>query len=54
MEQEVEATKSNKYIYIFISPELTSALDIHPLLQDPNFKRQLALIIINKAHLIQY
>ena len=52
IEQEVEAVKSGKYIYIFISPKLASALDIYPLLQDPDFKRQLALIIVDEAYLI--
>ena len=51
-EQEVEAVKSSKYTHIFISPKLASTLDVHPLLQDPDFKRQLALIVVNKAYFI--
>ena len=43
-----------KYIYIFFSPELVNLETLYPLFTNPKFKKLLAIIIVNKAHLITY
>ena len=43
-----------KYIYIFLSPKLVNLEALYPLITNPKFKKLLAMIIINKAHLITY
>ncbi len=41
-----------KYTYIFLSPELVNSEALHPLLTNPKFKKFLAIIVVNKAHLV--
>ena len=43
-----------KYIYIFLSPKLVNLKALYSLFTNPKFKNLLAIIIINKAHLIIY
>ena len=43
-----------KYIYIFLSPKLVNLKALYPLFTNFKFKKLLAMIIINKAHLITY
>jgi len=53
-EQAIETTKTGKYTHIFTSPELASTLSFCSLLQDLSFKKQLALVVVDEAHLIVY
>ncbi len=44
--------RAGLYTYIFISLELANTLDFCFLFKDPEFKKQLALIIVNKIYLV--
>jgi len=48
----IEHAKAGLYTHIFISPELASISDFCSLLKDFKFKKQLALVVVNKAHLV--
>ena len=52
MDKELERVKDSVYTHIFISPELASTSSFRDVLKDPNFKKRLALVIIDEAHLI--
>ena len=52
MDKALENAKASLYIHIFISPKLASILFFQDLLKDFEFKKRLALVIINKAHLV--
>ena len=43
-----------KYIYIFLSPKLANSEVLHPLFTNPQFKKHLAMIVVNKAYFITY
>ena len=43
-----------KYIYIFLSPKLVNLEALYPLFTNPKFKKLLAIIIVDKTHLIIY
>ena len=49
---QIKRLRAGLYTYIFISPKLASTPSFYNLLKDPKFKKQLALVIINKAYLI--
>ena len=52
MDKALKNIKAGLYTHIFISLELTSILNFRSLLKKPKFKKQLALVIINKAYLV--
>ena len=43
-----------KYIHIFLSPKLANLKVLYPLFTNPQFKKHLAIIIVNKAYFITY
>ena len=48
-EQVIKTAKTGDYI---TSPELASSPSFRSLLQEPSFKKQLALVVVDEAHLI--
>jgi len=52
IDKAIKNIRAGLYTHIFISPELANTPDFRSLLKDPKFKKQLALVIVNKAHLI--
>ena len=54
MDQKIKMAIKGKYTHIFLSPELVNSEALHPLLTDPKFKKLLAMIVVNKAHLVTY
>ena len=51
-DKKLKKAIQGKYIYIFTSPELVNLEALYSLFTNPRFKKNLALIIINKAYLI--
>ena len=43
-----------KYIYIFLSPKLVNLEAFYFLFTNPKFKKLLAIIIVDKTHLVTY
>ena len=52
MDKALKNARAGLYTHIFISPKLASILSFRNLLKDPKFKKQLALVIVNKAYLV--
>lgn len=52
IDKAIENARAGLYTHIFISPELASTPDFRSLLKDPKFKKRLALVVVDKAHLI--
>ena len=53
-DKKIEMAIKGKYIYIFLNPKLANLEILYPLFTNPQFKKHLAIIIINKTHLIIY
>ena len=53
-DKKIKIVIEGKYTYIFLSPKLANSEVLHPLFTNPQFKKHLAIIIVNKAHLITY
>ena len=43
-----------KYTHIFLSPELANSEALHPLFTNPQFKKHLAMIVVDEAHLVTH
>ena len=54
IDQKIKMAIKGKYIYIFLSPKLVNLKALYPLFINPKFKKLLAIIIINKTHLVTY
>ena len=52
IDRVLENARASLYTYIFISFELANTLSFYNLLKDPKFKKQLALVVVNKAYFI--
>lgn len=52
MDKALENTRAGLYTHIFISPELASTPSFRNLLKDPEFKKRLALVVVDEAHLV--
>ena len=44
----------DKYIYIFLSPKLANLEIFYFIFTNPQFKKYLAIIVVNKAYFITY
>ena len=54
MNKKIKIVIKGKYIYIFLSPKLANLEVLYPLLINPQFKKYLAIIVVNKAYFIIY
>ena len=52
MDTTIKHARAGLYTHIFISFKLASTPIFCSLLKDPEFKKQLALVIINKTHFV--
>ena len=52
--KKIKIVIEGKYIYIFLSPKLANLEALCFLLINPQFKKYLAIIVVNKVYLITY
>ena len=53
-DKKIEIVIKGKYIYIFLSLKLANLEVLYPLFTNPQFKKHLAMIVVNKAYFITY
>ena len=54
MNKKIKMAIEGKYTHIFLSPELANSEALHPLLTNPQFKKHLAMIVVDEAHLVTH
>ena len=52
--KKIKILIKGKYIYIFLNPKLVNLKVFYPLFTNPQFKKYLVIIIVDKAYFITY